>query len=207
MSLHVDVQDGAIVLVLPPHVPQSQGMAFARSKAEWLAGRMAALPPPIPFEDGVDLPLLGVAHRLRHDPLGRRGVWAEEGVIHVSGQAEHFARRLTDWLKRQAHAEIAGRAQPMAKQLGRPLGRISMRDTLTRWGSCTARGDLAFSWRLIFAPAEVLTYVTAHEVAHLAEMNHSPAFWRLVERLAPGSAPAKAWLKSKGTQLHRYGGS
>jgi hypothetical protein len=205
MSLRLDQRDGSVILVLPDHVPQAKGLAFVRSKADWLRERIAALPQQIPFHAGHRLPLLGVEHELRPAPGQRRGVWAEDGVIHVCGQPEHFARRVGDWLKLKARDEIASRAGPMAETVERPLGRITLRDARTRWGSCTSRGDLAFSWRLILAPAEVLTYVVAHEVAHLVELNHSPAFWQVVERLSPHSKPARAWLKRHGARLHRYG--
>jgi predicted metal-dependent hydrolase len=207
MSLRIDPQDGAVVLVLPPHLATSQGLAFAMSKADWLASRLAALPANIPFDDGMDLPLLGVPHRVCHDPAGRRGVWTTGGEIHVAGQAEHFARRLTDWLKRRAREEIVARALPMAASIGKPVGVIRLKDTRSRWGSCNSRGDLAFSWRLLLAPAEVLAYVVAHEVAHLSEMNHSAAFWRLVDSLVTHAGSSRAWLKRNGAQLHRYGRS
>ncbi len=207
MSLRVDPQDGSVVLVLPPHLATSHGLAFAMSKADWLASRLAALPANIPFADGMELSLLGVPHRLRHDPAGRRGVWVTDGEIHVAGHAEHFGRRLTDWLKRRAREEITARALPMAASLGRPVGAIRLKDTRSRWGSCNRHGDLAFSWRLLLAPAGVLTYVVAHEVAHLAEMNHSAAFWRVVDSLVPDAGPSRAWLKRHGAQLHRYGRS
>lgn len=207
MSLRVDPQDGAVVLVLPPRLAAAQGLAFAKSKADWLAERLAALPPNIPFADGMALPLLGASYRLRHMPDGRRGVWIADNEIHVSGHAEHFARRLTDWLKRHARDEITARALPMAAAIGKSIGAIHLKDTRSRWGSCSNRGDLSFSWRLLLAPAEVLTYVVGHEVAHLAEMNHSAAFWRLVANLAPNAQSARAWLKSHGAQLHRYGRS
>lgn len=207
MSLRIDPEDGSVVLTLPPHLATHHGLAFAMSKSDWLAARLAALPANIPFEDGMALPLLGVPHRLRHDPTGRRGVWTVDNEIHVSGQPEHFARRLTDWLKRRAREEIGARALPMAASTGKPLGTVRLKDTKSRWGSCSSRGDLAFSWRLLLAPAEVLTYVVAHEVAHLSEMNHSAAFWRLVDSLVPNAGSARAWLKRNGAQLHRYGRS
>src|SRR5690606_2143888 len=79
------------------------------------------------------------------------------------------------------------------------------RDQSSRWGSCSSAGVLSYSWRLILAPPYVLDYLAAHEVAHLQEMNHSPRFWRLVEKLVPNMRRAKAWLDVHGTDLHRYG--
>ncbi len=205
ISLRVDPQDRAVILVLPSHVAATHGMAFARSKTDWLAARLAALPDALPFVDGITLPLLGTEHPVRHCPEERGGVWIEGGAILVSGRAEHFSRRLADWLKGRARAEITTRAVPMAVAIDRTAGRISLRDTRSRWGSCTSRGDLAFSWRLVFAPAAVMDYVVAHEVAHLAEMNHSPAFWRTVRKLAADIEGPRAWLRRHGAELHRYG--
>lgn len=210
MSIRLDPQDGAVLLVLPDFVTTAQGMAFVCSKADWLRQRLEAMPQTRPFQPGASIPYLGVEHRLFHDPAARRGVWLEDGAIHVSGGEAYFQRRLGDWLKARALAEISRLAQPMAACLqselgGRPLGRISLRDTRSRWGSCSSRGDLSFSWRLILTPPEVLHYVVAHEAAHLVEMNHSPAFWNIVERLAPGARLFRVWLKRHGAELHRVG--
>lgn len=206
MSIRLDGRAEEVLLVLPSFVSVAQGMAFVCSKADWLRQRLEALPPARPLHDGASIPFLGIEHRLYHRPEARRGVWVEEGGIHVSGGADYFARRLTDWLKVRALAEITRHAGPMAQALAaRPLGRISLRDSRTRWGSCSSRGDLNFSWRLVMSPPEVLRYVVAHEVAHLAEMNHSPAFWRIVERLSPGARLYRAWLKRHGAELHRIG--
>ncbi|MEM1307131.1 MAG: M48 family metallopeptidase, partial [Pseudomonadota bacterium] len=83
--------------------------------------------------------------------------------------------------------------------------RITIRDQVSRWGSCSSNGNLSFSWRLILAPSRILDYVAAHEVAHLEEMNHGPQFWALVRRSCPGTDEAKAWLDRYGIELHRYG--
>jgi len=184
MSIRLDPQDGVVLLVLPDFVSIAQGMVFVCSKADWLRQRMEALPPSRPFHPG--------------------------GSIFVSGGEAYFQRRLTDWLKAGALAEITRRAQPMAQCLqselgGRALGRVTLRDTRSRWGSCSSRGDLSFSWRLILTPPDVLNYVVAHEAAHLVEMNHSPAFWRIVEKLAPGARLFRVWLKRHGAELHRIG--
>lgn len=206
MSIRLDAQDEAVLLVLPGFVTVAQGMAFVCSKADWLRQRLEAMPAARPFEDRASIPYLGVDHRLHHRPDARRGVWLEDRAIHVSGGAAYFSRRLTDWLKAQALTEISRHAVPMAAALNaRPLGRITLRDSRSRWGSCSSRGDLNFSWRLVLTPPDVLRYVVAHEVAHLAEMNHSPAFWSLVERLSPGARVYRAWLKTHGAELHRIG--
>lgn len=205
MSLRVDTMADAVILVMPDGVALSQGLRFVTAKRDWIAGRLAALPPRIAFADGAVVPLLGVAHTVHHRPEARRGVWCEDGSLHVSGRAEFLARRLKDWLKDHAQREVAARAYPMAERLGRRLAGIVLRDQRSRWGSCTSDGRLAFSWRLVLAPEPVLSYVVAHEVAHLVEMNHSPAFWRLVHQLMPDAAAPRHWLRLNGGTLHRYG--
>jgi len=204
ISLRIDAAAGGAVLILPAHLPLAAGLAFARQNSGWLSERHARLPAAVPMTDGAVLPLLGVDHPLRHRPDARRGVWIEDGAICVSGKAEHFRRRLTDWLMARAREEILAYARPMAATLGVPLRRITLRDTKSRWGSCSRTGDLSFSWRLVLAPPEVLGYVVAHETSHRLEMNHSPAFWRVVERLAPGARAQRDWLRREGPKLHLF---
>jgi hypothetical protein len=110
-----------------------------------------------------------------------------------------------EWLKSEAKREIETKAREKAEAIGKKIKKISIRDTKSRWGSCTDEGELAFSWRLVFAPKHVLDYVVAHEVAHLKEMNHGPRFWKLCKELARSINPARDWLEEHGTELYRYG--
>jgi predicted metal-dependent hydrolase len=205
ITLRVDKVRGTLRLTLPPGVSQSEGLRFAGRQQAWLRRRLSELPQAVPFADGAQVPVLGELHTIRHVPGARRGVWREAGEIRVSGAAAHLPRRVRDYLKREARREIAQRAAPLARQVGRPHGRITLRDTASRWGSCSAKGDLSFSWRLIMAPERVLQYVVAHEVAHLRQMNHSPRFWALVDQLMDDVETPKAWLRRHGASLMRYG--
>ena len=112
---------------------------------------------------------------------------------------------LRDFLKREAKRDLEAASRRAAAALGVTVKRVSVRDQSSRWGSCSTTGVLSYSWRLILAPPFVLDYLAAHEVAHLVEMNHSRAFWRVVERICPDVARAKAWLDAHGAELHRYG--
>ena len=114
-------------------------------------------------------------------------------------------RRLRDWLTTEARRDIVERVNRHAANLGLHAGRVTVRDQKSRWGSCSTTGALSFSWRLIMAPSFVLDYVAAHEVAHLAEINHGPRFWALVARTMPQTEEAKRWLLTFGSDLHRYG--
>jgi predicted metal-dependent hydrolase len=203
ISLRIDPARGA-VLMLPVKARLAEGERFLLAHRVWLAERLARLPGPVALGDGATIPLLGVPHPVRHVPGARRGVWVEGGEILVSGLPEHVGRRTADFLKTEAKRLIAPRAQDMAARLGRKPGRITVKDTKSRWGSCSSSGDLAFSWRLVLAPEQILDYVVAHEVAHLVQMNHSPAFWAVVESLVGDHRPARRWLKINGAGLHRF---
>lgn len=206
ITLRLDRITGGLRLTLPKGVSVDEGLRFAARQQGWVQSRLSALPGPVPFADGAEVPLLGAVHTIVHRPDARRGVWRSRGEIHVSGLPEHLPRRVSDFLKAEARAAIAPRARELAARIGRTPGRITLRDTRSRWGSCTARGDLNFSWRLVMAPEDVLHYVVAHEIAHLRHMDHSPQFWELCAELtgAPMNAP-RAWLKREGPSLLRYG--
>ncbi|MCR6629558.1 MAG: M48 family metallopeptidase [Magnetospirillum sp.] len=203
ISLRIDPVRGP-VLMLPAKARLAEGERFLLAHRVWLAERLARLPGKVALADGARVPLLGVSHAIRHAPGARRGVWVEDGAILVSGLPEHVGRRVGDFLKAEAKRLIVPRAHDMAARLERKPGRITVKDTRSRWGSCSSAGDLAFSWRLVLAPEGVLDYVVAHEVAHLVEMNHSPAFWAVVERLAGDVRAPRRWLRAHGPGLHRF---
>jgi hypothetical protein len=137
-------------------------------------------------------------------------VWTEtrpdgERLLCVAGEPPHVDRRIGDFLKREARRDLEAASRRHASTLGVVFKRISVRDQSSRWGSCSNTGVLSFSWRLILAPSVILDYLVAHEVAHLAELNHSRRFWKLVRRMHPDCDRAKVWLDLHGTDLHRYG--
>jgi predicted metal-dependent hydrolase len=227
-SLQVSEARRGAVLTMPAYSSFAEADEFLSRHLDWLKERVAALPEPVPFTDGAVIPLRGLAHLLRfEDALRRRGVvWIEEpddaklapawpaGArvakrrlprLHVSGEEGHAPRRLLDWLKRQAQSDLKFRIDLHAKRLNLKPRRIFVRDQTTRWGSCSTSGALSFSWRLILAPPFVLDYLAAHEVAHLAHMNHGPRFWALVARTMPRYDEARSWLHNHGSSLHAYG--
>ncbi len=203
--LRVHPANGEVIVTAPLRGGPGPALAFARRETQWIARQLRRMPEKVALVPGAEVPYLGESHPIRHSALrGPKPVWTENGAILVSGRVEHVSRRLLDFFKHQARELFAARALEYAARLGTRPQRITVRDTRSRWGSCTTRGALCFSWRLIFAPDYVRDYVVAHEVAHLKEMNHSPRFWAHVKILSPDMARARQWLRDHGRTLLRY---
>lgn len=208
-TLRVKDAYGTPVLTMPAYGSLNEARTFLDRNAGWLARQIEKAPLPRPIADGARIPLRGVPHVIRHTP-GKRGtvsVGTEDGApaLLVTGAAEHMRRRVLDFLRREARRDIEPAALGYAARLGVRPKAIRLRDTITRWGSCSASGELSFCFRLVMAPPFVLDYLAAHEVAHLREMNHSRRFWRLVEELCPDSHRARRWLMRDGPALHAIG--
>ncbi|UYN95004.1 MAG: M48 family metallopeptidase [Enhydrobacter sp.] len=205
-SLRVDAARRRIVLTAPPRMSRATAVGFAEAQAGWIAARLERLPIRRPFVDGGELPLFGAPHLIRHRPESRGTVWREGNEIHVAGRQEHLPRRLKDWLAAEIRRELPPRVRVKAARVDRPVKRITIRDTRSRWGSCGPDASMSFSWRLVFAPLHVVDYLVAHEVAHLVHLNHGPRFWALAEELCDGPMEqAHAWLKANGESLLQYG--
>lgn len=202
LSLRLSQLDGRVTLTLPRGVTEAAGRAFLRDKEGWLRGHLARREGPVHVTHGAVLPFAG--QELAVVPGTGRATRVEDARLLVPGPAEAAPARVRGWLRAQARDRLAEASDRHAAALGRGYARLTLRDTRSRWGSCTADGGLMYSWRLILAPPEVLDYVAAHEVAHLAEMNHSPAFWAVVERLYGDWRAPRRWLRENGAALHRY---
>ena len=205
IALRIDPVAAGVELVLPWRTSLAVGLRFAEARARWVASRLAALPPRVPFIDGAVIPYLGEALTIRHRPECRGPVRREGNDVIVAGASGHLRRRVRDWLKREARAFLAERTRVFAERIGRRVSAIRLGDPRSRWGSCSAAAAIAYSWRLVLAPRSVVDYVVAHEVAHLAELNHGRPFWRLVGTLAGEIDGPRSWLKANGTRLLRYG--
>ncbi|KWT70913.1 Zinc metalloprotease [Hyphomicrobium sulfonivorans] len=213
LTLRVSRTRRAVIVTMPVQCDLGEAGTFLNRNIEWVRERLSSIPQPVPFAHGALVPLRGEYHSLVF--TGQRAVGGVVQVVqgptmpelHVAGQVEHAPRRLRDWLSGEARRDLDERVQVHTRALGLAAKRIAIRDQATRWGSCSTTGVLSFSWRLILAPTRVLDYVAAHEVAHLAEMNHGPKFWALVEQLIPAMKEDKRWLQVYGLDLHRYGSS
>ena len=202
ISLRVSRLDGKVSLTLPSRVPESEGMAFVHQKQDWIRKQLADRPDEVAVDIGCSIPFQGELLDVVAGP--GKALRIEEDRLVVPEGRVGTARRVEAFLKTQARERLASAADEYAEALGRGYSKLTLRDTRSRWGSCTSAGGLMFSWRLIMAPEEVLKYVAAHEVAHLEQMNHSAKFWALVDRLYGSHQAERQWLKTHGEKLHRY---
>ena len=208
-TLRVRAASRDVLLTMPARSSLKSAREFAERHAAWIGARLARLPRPIAFKPGAAVPLRGLDHKIVRMPNDRGVVWTQMGaegpMLCVTGEAAHVARRVGDFLKKEARRDIEAAVARHAERLNVSPKRIVLRDTASRWGSCSSTGALNFSWRLILAPPYVLDYLAAHEVAHIVHMNHSPIYWKLTRRLFPETDRAEAWLKAHGAGLHRFG--
>lgn len=206
--VRVDTAGGRVLVTAPSRRALNRAIDFAHSRRAWILARFEEAPAGRPFAPGGVVPYRGAPHRIALDGPARAGVRLRDGdppEIAVGGEAAHVNRRLVDWLKREARGAFAERADHYAALLGKKRGPIRIRDTRSRWGSCSSEGELSFSWRLILAPPEMLDYVAAHECAHLVRLDHSPAYWRVLASLGVDREAARAWFAQHGEALHSYG--
>lgn len=208
LTLRIYARGHEIYVTTPPAVNLCSVQSFIERHRSWIEARLTRVQ--IPHEnsylkEGITIPILGIAHTIRHKT--GRGITEiitdgeQEPQIIVYGQLEYLPRRVADVLKKQAALIITPLVGHYARKIERKVKSICYKDTRSRWGSCSIRGNLSFSWRLIMAPKEIVEYVVAHEVAHLIEMNHGPKFWALCEKLCPQSKTYRAWLKENGHKL------
>jgi predicted metal-dependent hydrolase len=206
VSVRIDAVRREAVATAPNERQLKRAIKFAAERAGWIEAELARLPHGRPFLPGAIIPIRGAPHRLEM-ALGRGGSILEPGRLLVPTlDPGLFAARVKRFLMAEARAEFSLRVAAHARTLKvRCPTRIAVKETRSRWGSCSDDGALAFSWRVIFAPSFVLDYLAAHETAHLREMNHSRRFWALVEKCTPHAAAGRSWLHMHGAELHAIG--
>ena len=202
-SLRVSRLDGKVTLSMPLRAPEGEALAFLRGHEGWLRQTLQAMPDSAlrPVGLGTMIPVGG--RDLLLSPGFGRGIRAEDDRLLVPGDPATAGLRVAAWLKVLARDRLARASTHYAGLVGRSYSSLALRDTRSRWGSCSPDGLLMYSWRLIMAPPQVLDYVVAHEVAHLVELNHSRAYWAVVSRICPGWQAQRAWLRTQGQTLHR----
>lgn len=206
ITLRIEPGGRALKMTVPHGVPSREINAFLDRHHGWLITKLSKFSVDAKLVDGSEILLRGVPHQIEHSG-SLRGITEAlfldgERILRVSGAPEHAGRRIATFLKKEAKADLERLVKLHAGSIRANVASITMKDTRSRWGSCSAEGNLSFSWRIVMAPPMVIDYLAAHEVAHLKEMNHGPRFWALCKKLCPHMEEAKAWLKRHGSQLH-----
>lgn len=208
LSLKVNFATGRIELVIPKRTPKYLIERFLVSNKGWVAEKQKELPQKIPFENNAVVPLFGrdttILINMNTD-IKRTKAALNDSTLDIETNLDDPSQRIQRYLKKQALERYDELATPKAAHISREIEHISIRDTKSRWGSCSQDGRISLSWRLIFAPYEAMDYVIAHEVAHLKHMDHSPAFWKTCEELCLDYKTGKSWMKDNGHTLMRYG--
>lgn len=185
-------------------VTDASAIKFLTQKQKWVDGIFQKCPDKIKLKSGDEIVFLGHKVILEHVPNIRSNKFSDDGArLLVGGGADMFERRVRDFIKVEFLKELKMLIRTVPREFW-PV-RIALRDTTSRWGSCSTSGTMSFSWRLAFAPYDVMRYVVMHELAHVQHMNHSPEFWATVRELyGLGVERAKRWLTQNGGQLHQY---
>ena len=208
VALRLDPIERVFHLVVPSRMSMRKAQAFAESQESWMQEKLAALPPKVAFTDGTVIPMLGQRTEIRihkEADLKITKITLEDGVLHVRTNKDDPSSRITRFLKAFVKEELEILSKEKAAVIGKNIASVSVRDTKSRWGSCSCDGNLSFSWRLVFASPEAFDYVVAHEVAHLEHLNHSKQFWDLCEDLSQNFDEGKYWMAMHGNELMRYG--
>lgn len=209
----VVVTPDGVELVVPRRMALRHAEPLLHEKRTWIERtlrrmRAAEQARPVPrLEDGGSVPYLGeeLTLRVRVEPgrvrphVGRRRGALTVRVGDLGPDAVRDA--LERWYRRQARLEVGPRLDAAAARAGTGYRRLSIRSQRTRWASCSSSGAMSFNWRLLLAPERILDYVVEHEVAHLAVLDHSPRFWRVLARRCPSYREHERWLRTHGPTL------
>ena len=201
ITLRISALDGKITITGPNYLDFAEFKKFAESKKSWLKSKRKSFKPPIFVSEGMNIPIIGTDTEISFSDV--REPEKVGGILFVSKE-KPVSYQVKKYLQKIGRIHIAQMCKEFAERLGSKVHKITLRDTRSRWGSCSDDANLMFSWRLVMAPEDVLAYVVAHEVAHLKHMNHSKDFWGTVEYLFGPYKKERTWLKQNGSSLHRY---
>ena len=210
VRLRASAVNGRIEITLPPRGGEEIGAALLKAHHAWLEAQVAKWPRAIAFAPAALIPIDGIPVQIDWRADHPRMPVLAGDILRVGGPPRLLPGRIERWLRARALADVELATRRLADQLGRPLARVSVGDASSRWGSCAgARGvggaRIAYSWRLILAPAWVRFAIVAHEAAHLVHQDHSPAFHALNRQLDPRAGEARRWLARYGAALHWVG--
>ncbi|PCJ96340.1 MAG: hypothetical protein COA45_11080 [Zetaproteobacteria bacterium] len=208
VALRLDPVERIVNLIIPQRMSLKKAYSFAQEHEEWVIETLQNLAPAIPFTHNATLPIFGdtVTLDIHHDTEIKRTTLKQyDDMLKIKTYQDDPTNRITTHLKKLARAGLADIASEKSEIIQKTISSVTVRDTKSRWGSCSQDGSLSFSWRLIFAPYDAIDYVVAHEVAHLIHMDHSKNFWTLCRELSCNFVEGKYWMQNHGNELMRYG--
>lgn len=204
LTLRIDAKERIPVLTIPSRCAAQKAVNFVNEHREWIEDNLAKIPVARRFEDGETISILGQNCTICHTPQSRRGTYIEGDKLYVSGDIEFLHRRICDYIKKTARKEFLKLSRQMAKKIGCQVKNVAIKDTKSRWGSCSTLDNINYNWRIALAPEFVILYLIAHEVSHLRHQDHSKEFWQCVKNLFPDCGKGRLWLKQHGKDLYLY---
>lgn len=204
ISLRIDHKERVPVLSVPRFCSRKRAINFVNEHMDWLIENLSKLPPIKKFSNDLSFSLFGHKVTICHCPEKRCGTQLDGNVLYVSGSAEFLHRRVKDYIKKAAAQKFYEQSVALAAKIGKKISGVSIKDTKSRWGSCSTLRHINYSWRIALAPQEVIDYLLAHEVAHLKYQNHSADFWQCVAELNPNWQSGHDWLKNNGKLLYEF---
>ena len=202
-NLRIDHKKRMVILSIPRLCSQKKAFEFIRSHLDWIEEKLAGLPQIKEFEDGEIIGLFGQQITVLYD-IKAGAPLLKNNILYVGGQKEFLHRRIKDYIKRESKKVFYQKSKILADRLGCRLTGVSIKDTKSRWGSCSTLKHINYNWRIALAPLPVIDYLMAHETAHLKHQDHSAAFWQTVYELCPTYMESQNWLKKHGNELYLY---
>lgn len=207
----IKVEEGEVIIVVPKLLERDKIDKLLASKHQWIVEKIAQYQTASPatmreYVSGESLPYLGRNYRLKVLKGDLAPTKLLNGRITVtvpypSTQTHYIRRALTNWYKRHADKKIREKVRRYESLVGVETGVVRTKEFKSRWGSCTPYGDLEFNWVIVMAPNRVVDYVVVHELCHLIHHDHSPQFWKEVERVMPNYKEHKEWLRENAQNL------
>lgn len=203
LTLRLAPDGSEVRITLPAWAEGREALAFAHSRAGWLAEQHAKLPRRAAPEPGGEVRYRGRGLQLAWDTRAPRRPLVEGDTLKVGGPQAGLETRLKRWLEAEALALAEADMRHYCAIAGLDPVAIGLTRAQRRWGSCSEKNRIRINWRLVQAPDFVRRSVVAHEVAHLVHFDHSPAFHALLARIFEGEiADADRWLKEHGRSLY-----
>jgi len=210
-SATIKVEEGTVKVVVPKALAQEKIAKLLTSKNSWIKEKIALhrqmqAASAKQYISGESFSYLGRNYRLKvniglYQPVKLLNGRFTVTLLKGTDNPEMIKDSLTSWFKQRAEAKLTDKVKRYAQIMGVEYKSIGIKSYKSRWGSCSADSDIDFNWLIIMAPNRIVDYVVAHELCHLKHHDHSPKFWRELEKVMPDYAASKEWLKSNGDSL------